>query len=58
MGWEVGGRLKREGTHVYPGLIHEDVWQEPAQSCKAIILQLKTETFTLKKNSPSQSFLA
>ena len=46
MGWEVGGRLKREGTHVYPGLIHEDVWQEPTQSHKAIILQLKTETFT------------
>ena len=45
-GWEVGGRFKREGTQVYPGLIHKDIWQKPIQSCKAIILQLKTETFT------------
>ena len=42
----MGGRLKREGTHVCPWLIHVDVWQKPIQSCKAIILQLKTETFT------------
>ena len=50
MGWEVGGRFKRERTHAYPGLIHADVWQKPTQSCKAIILQLKTETFTFFKN--------
>ena len=36
MGLEVGG-----GTYVYVWLIHVDVWQKPAQYCKAIILQLK-----------------
>ena len=40
-GWEVGGRLKREGTCVYLWLIHVDVWQKPTQHCKAIIVQLK-----------------
>ena len=38
----VGGmRFKTEGTYVYLWLIHVDVWQKPAQYCKAIILQLK-----------------
>ena len=41
MGWEVGASFKREGTHVYPWLIHVAVWQKPTQYCKAIILQLK-----------------
>ena len=41
-GWEVGGRFKREGTYAHLWLIHVDVWQEPTQYCKAIILQLKT----------------
>ena len=41
MGWEVGGRFKREGTYIYPWPIHVDVWQKPTQYCKAIILQLK-----------------
>jgi len=31
MAWEVGGRLKREGTYEYLWLIHADVWQKPAQ---------------------------
>ena len=39
-GWEVRGRLKREGTDVYLWLIPV-VWQKPTQHCKAIILQLK-----------------
>ena len=39
--WEMGRRLKREGTYVYLWLIHVDVWQKPTQYCKAIILQLK-----------------
>ena len=29
------------GTHVYPWLIHVYVWQNPAQYCKVIRLQLK-----------------
>ena len=29
MGREVGGRFKREGTYVYPWVIHVDVWQKP-----------------------------
>ena len=41
MGWEVGGRFKREETYVYLWLIHVDVWQKPTLYCKAIILQLK-----------------
>ena len=45
-GWDgVGGRLKREGTCIYPWPIHVDVWQEPAQFCEAIILQLKINSF-------------
>ena len=43
MGWEVGGRYKREGTYVCLRLIHAEVWQKPTQYCKAIILQLKID---------------
>ena len=39
--WEMGGRLKKEGTYVYLWLIHVDVWRKATQHCKAIILQLK-----------------
>ena len=40
MGREVGGRFKREGTYVYPWLIHVDVWwQKTTKFCIAIILQ-------------------
>ena len=45
MEWAVGGRVKKEGTCVYLWLIHIDVWQKPTQHCKAIILQLKINTF-------------
>ena len=31
MGWEMGGRIMREGTYVYLWLIHADVWQKPTQ---------------------------
>ena len=41
MGWEVGGRLKRDRTRVYLGLIHVDLWRKPTQHRKTIILQLK-----------------
>ena len=41
MGWEVGGRFKREGTYVYLRLIHVDGWQKPTQYGTAIILPLK-----------------
>ena len=41
MGWEVGGRFKREETYVHLWLIRVDVWQKPTQYYKAIILQLK-----------------
>ena len=36
MGREMGGRLWREGTHVYLWLIHVDVWQKQTKFCKAI----------------------
>ena len=43
-GWDgVGEGFRREGTHVYLWLIHLDVWQRPAQYCKALTLQLKKE---------------
>ena len=32
-GWEMEGRLKREGTYVYLWLIHVDIWQKPKQYC-------------------------
>ena len=41
MGWEVGGRLTREGTCVYLWLIHVDVWQKHHHI--VIILQLKNQ---------------
>ena len=41
MGWEVGGRFKRERTRVYLWLTDADVWQKPAQYYKPIILHLK-----------------
>jgi len=41
MGWEEGGKFKREGTYVYPWQIHVDVWQKPMQYCEAIVFQLK-----------------
>ena len=40
-GWVLGGRLKREGIHVYLQLIRVAVHQKPTQHSKAIILQLK-----------------
>lgn len=41
--------------YVYLWLIHVDVWQKPTQYCKAIILQLKMNTF-FKKESNAFSF--
>ena len=40
--------FRSEGTYVYLWLIHVDVWQNPTQYCKAIILQLKKK----EKNIP------
>ena len=36
VGWEVGGRFKREATCVYLWLIHVDVWQKLTQYCKQL----------------------
>ena len=44
MGWEVGGRFKREGTYVYLWLISADVQQKTTKFYKAIILQLKKKS--------------
>ena len=49
----MGGRFNRKGTCVHLWLIRVDVWQNPAQHCKAIIFQLKNnrgqcEQFPLK----------
>ena len=37
----MGGRLKKEGTHIHLWLIHVDMWQKANQYCKTISLQLK-----------------
>ena len=47
-GWEVGRRIKREGTYVYLWLIHVDIWQRPTQYCKVIFLQLKISVWRKK----------
>ena len=39
MGWDTGGRLRREGTYVYLWQIHVDIRQKPAEYYKANILQ-------------------
>jgi len=41
MGRKVGGRFRRERTHVYLWLIHVEIWQKTTKFCKAMILQLK-----------------
>ena len=54
----MGGRLKREGTHVYLWLTHVDELWRPTQYCGAIFLQLnkfggkkeREKKKTLKKN--------
>ena len=46
-GWDGEGDSGR-GTHVYPWLIHVNVWQKPLQYCKVISLQFK------KKKSEQQ----
>ena len=33
MGWEVGRRFRKEGTHASLRLIRVDVWQKPTQYC-------------------------
>ena len=38
---EMGGRIRRVGTWVYPWLILVDVWQKTTRFCKTIIFQLK-----------------
>ena len=43
-----GGRREEGsgwGARVYLWLIHVDTWQKPTQYCKAVILQLKLNTF-------------
>ena len=55
MGWEVGGRFKREGTYVYLWLTPVDVWQKTIQHCKAMILQLKNKNKTKKRKQNNVS---
>ena len=50
MGWEDGGRFKRQGTDVYLWLMHADVRQKPTPHCEAVILQLKINNFLKKEN--------
>ena len=50
----MGGKFKREGTHVYLWLIDVDVWQKPTKFCKAIILQLKINKLKKKHMETKQ----
>ena len=56
MGWEVGGRFKREGTYVYLWLIHVAIWKKLTQYCKAIILQLKINKLKKKQKKYRAKF--
>ena len=49
VGWEVGGRFKKEATYEYLWLIRGDAWQKPTQYFKAIMLQLKINKMFTKK---------
>ena len=51
MGWEVGGRFKREGTRVNLWLTHVVVWQKRTQHCKAIVLKFKINLKIKKKEA-------
>ena len=37
----MGREILEGGTHVYPWLIHVNIWEKPPQYCKVIGLQLK-----------------
>ena len=52
MGWEVARQFRKERTYLYLWLIHVDVGQKRIQYCKAIILQLKINTFFKKECIP------
>ena len=49
MGWEVGGKLKRKGTHVSLWLTHVDVWQKKHN----IVKQFSSVQFSLSVVSDS-----
>ena len=51
----VGGRFRREGTHVYLWLIYVVKWQKPTQHCKVIIIQIKKKNQQEKKLCTSLS---
>jgi hypothetical protein len=51
MGQRVEERFKKEGTCVHLWLICVVVWQKPTELCKAIILQLKTNSFSKKRTA-------
>ena len=61
MGWEVGGRFKREGTYAYLRLIHVGVWQKPTKYCKAIIpslkINLKNNKYTVHSSESTRKVL-
>ena len=40
LGWEVGGKFKKEGTYVYLWLTHVSIRQKTTKCYKAIIFQL------------------
>ena len=55
MGWEMGGRFKKEEIYVYLWLIHVEVLQKATKFCKAIILQKKFFLKNEKKKPPQTS---
>ena len=57
MGREVGGRFILEGTDVYLWPPHLDVWQRPAQYCKAVILQLQINKWITNEETTTAQML-
>ena len=49
--WEGGSGW---GIHVYPWLIHVNVWQEPLQCCEVVSLQLKKKKKKKKNPEPKE----
>ena len=56
MGWEVGGRFRKEGTCVYLWLIYVEVWKKPTQYCKAITSSEKTNYSDLQLKKKKNYF--
>ena len=56
-GWDVGGRLQREGIYVHMQLIHTVTQQKPILYCKATIFQFFKEIQNCLLGSPWKFYI-